>query len=153
MAMILGSRRRSSWCGIQESDAAGEFAIRAAPRHDPGLNAEELEIPAREIRPDLSQLTALNRSDTVLWKSRGYRYVANAARTAGLTASRTKSPPARHLFTADEVGLDAGEGRQEGAPDFAIEQADLGRAENRAGILGKPLLESSEGWCAFHVRL
>lgn len=145
MTMGLGSWRPPSRSGIQESDAAGELAIRATPRRDPGLNAEKLEIPARQIRPDLRQLTALNRSDAVLWKSRGHRYVASAARTAGLATARTQCLPARHIFTAGEVELDAGQGCQKGTPDFAIEQADLARAENRAGIPGEPLLESSEG--------
>jgi hypothetical protein len=96
-------------------------------------------------------MTALNCSHAILWNARGHRDVANAARARRLSAARTKRLPARHIFAATQVRLDAREGRQKSAPDFAIEQADLGRAEDRAGISGKPLLKSRECWCALHV--
>lgn len=122
MTMIIGSRCTPSRSGIQESDAAGKLAIRAAPRRDPGLNAEKLEIPTREIRTDLPQMTAFNRAHAVLWNPRGHRHVSNATRAAGPTAARTERLPARHVFAAGQVRLDAGKRRQEGAPDFALEE-------------------------------
>jgi hypothetical protein len=62
MTMIIGSRRTSlRWSGIQESDAAGELPVRAAPSRDPGLDPEKLEIPACKIRTDLAEMTALDR--------------------------------------------------------------------------------------------
>jgi hypothetical protein len=97
-------------------------------------------------------MAALNRSHSVSWNARSHRHVPNAARAASLTAARRKRLPARHIFAAGQVRLDAGKGRQGSAPDFAIEQVDLGRAEDRAGIAGEPLLKSSECWWAFHVR-
>jgi hypothetical protein len=56
--MIIGSRRTPSRSGIQESDAAGELSIRAAPRRDPGLYAEKLDIPVREDEDAAVQFVA-----------------------------------------------------------------------------------------------
>lgn len=70
MTTIIGFRRTPSRSGIQESDADSEFAVGVAPRCDPGLSAEKLEIPVREIRTDLPKMTALNRSNSVLWNAR-----------------------------------------------------------------------------------
>jgi hypothetical protein len=153
MTMIIGSQRTSlRWSGIQESDAAGEFPIRAAPSRDPGLDSEKLEIPAREICTDPAEMTVLNRSHSVLWNARRHRDVANAAHATSLAAARSKRPPARQVFAASER-LDVGKEREEGTPDLAIEQADLGRTEDRAGIAGQPLLQSSEYRRALHVRV
>jgi hypothetical protein len=58
---VTDSRRRGiAVTVVRQSDAAGEFTIRAAPARDPCLNPEEAEA-TRKVRPNLFDVTAFNR--------------------------------------------------------------------------------------------
>ncbi len=86
--------RRRETCttrlGIQQSSPSGEFAIRAAPTRHLLLDAEETNISAGEVRPNLRQAAVLDGSQSLLRDAGGDGHVANPACPAGLLASRAQ---------------------------------------------------------------
>jgi hypothetical protein len=56
----------SVWSDIQEPDPARKPRICTAPTRDPCLDAKEVEVTTREIRPDLADVAALDDPQPVL---------------------------------------------------------------------------------------
>jgi hypothetical protein len=64
----MGSRTttRASLGAVQETDTQGQLSIGAAPLGYPLLNAEKMRIPPRDVRTNLAQKAALDRTQPVL---------------------------------------------------------------------------------------
>jgi len=149
--MESAATARPCQCAVQQTDAGGQLPIRAAPVSDPRVDSEEAKVATRKVRADFLQETALNRPQSILRYGKRHRYVTNPSGVSGLAASCAEGVPARRVFAVVQVRFDSRKGRQPRAPDLSIQDSNLCVVQNRAGILGEPVLQSDERWCSPHA--
>jgi len=95
----------SLWSIIQKPDVARELPVCPAPARDPCLDAKEVEVAAREIRPNLSEMAAVDGPQSVLRNSQRHRDLADPSCATDLGAPRAQRVPANRVFAAIEVRL------------------------------------------------
>jgi AI-2E family transporter len=96
MRSATGTRRCP---GAVQTDACGQFPIRAAPVSNPRADSEEVKVVKRQIRADFPQETALNCPQSILRYRQRHRYLANPSGASGLAGSCAEGMPARRVFS------------------------------------------------------
>ena len=139
-------------CAVQQTDARGQFPIRAAPVSDPqrrfrGNESSDARGPRALPSGDLLQSPAVG---IEVWQAPPTHHRIPRAPRAWRHRAPSACQRVESSLWARRVSI-PGKDETSVRRTSAIQHPNLRAAENRAGVFGQFVLESHERWCSPHA--